>query len=56
MSNTERKSSEYVYNLTREQMEQLVEIAARQDRPLLEVMMEAIDQFIAREKSSCLKT
>ena len=53
MPNTQRERSEYVYNLSREQMEQLVEIALRQDRPVLDVIMEAVDQYIEREKKSC---
>jgi len=34
-------------------MHQLVEIAARTDRPVLEVIMEAVDQYIEREKKPC---
>jgi hypothetical protein len=53
MSNSERKSSEYVYNLSPAQMEALYEIAFNTNRPLLELLMEAVDQYIEREKSSC---
>jgi predicted transcriptional regulator len=53
MSNGERKRSEFVYNLSNQQMEALLAIAQREDRPLLFVIMEAIDQYIQREKSSC---
>jgi predicted transcriptional regulator len=56
MSNIERKRSEYVYNLSNQQMAQLVEIAWRRDQPLLFVIMEAIDQYIEREKNSCQRT
>jgi predicted transcriptional regulator len=56
MSNIERKRSEYVYNLSSQQMAQLAEIASRRDEPLLFVIMEAIDQYIEREKKICPKT
>jgi hypothetical protein len=56
MPNIERKRSEFVYNLSNQQMEALVEIAFCADRPLLEVVMEAIDRYIEQEKNSCLKT
>ena len=53
MNNQERKCSEYVYNLSLAQMRGLVEIAVRTDRPVLEVVMEAVDQYIEREKKTC---
>lgn len=51
MTNT-KQCSEYVYNLSRGQMEALLAIAKDQDRPLLEVVMEAIDQYLQRELPS----
>ncbi len=56
MPNIERQRSEYVYTLSPQQMAQLTEIAFRRDQPLLFVVMEAIDQYIEREKNSCQKT
>jgi hypothetical protein len=53
MSNTKRECSEYVYNLSRGQMEALMAIAKNQDRPFLEVVMEAVDQYIQRECETC---
>jgi hypothetical protein len=49
MSNPQRECSEFVYNLSRQQMEALMAIAKNQDRPFLEVVMEAVDQYIQRE-------
>lgn len=56
MSNIERECSNYVYDLSRQQLDQLLSIAREKDRPFLEVVMEAIDQYIEREKDLCQKT
>jgi hypothetical protein len=53
MSNTKKERSEFIYNLSAGQMKALLEIARTQDRPFLEVVMEAVDQYIEREKTSC---
>jgi hypothetical protein len=55
MPNTKRKWSEYIYDISSEQMEGLVTIALNRDRPIESLVLEAIDQYIEREKSSCLK-
>lgn len=53
MANIQRERSEYVYNLSRQQMEAILAIAKEQDRPFLELVMEAVDQYIKRETLSC---
>ncbi len=49
MSNTQREYSQFVYNLSAGQMKAILEIARKADRPFLEVVMEAVDQYIERE-------
>jgi hypothetical protein len=56
MDNQKRERSEFVYNLSQNQMEALTELAFTRDRPVLELLMEAIDQFIEQEKNECQKT
>jgi hypothetical protein len=53
MDNNARIRSEFVYNIPRRQMESLIELAVATDRPMLELLMEAIDQYIEREVPSC---
>jgi hypothetical protein len=56
MDNQKRERSEFVYNLSQSQMEALTELAFTRDRPVLELLMEAIDEFIEQEKNECQKT
>jgi hypothetical protein len=56
MSNTQGKCAEFVYNLSRGQMDALLTIAKTQDRPFLEVVMQAVDEYIERETKSCQST
>ena len=53
MSNTQRKRSEYEFQLSTHQLEALLEIAAKEDRPLEEVILGALDEYIKREKEAC---
>jgi hypothetical protein len=53
MSNTQRERSEYEFQLSDHQLEALLDIAAKQDRPLEEVILRALDQYIIREKEAC---
>jgi hypothetical protein len=55
VSNELRKRSEFEYVLSDEQFEVFLEIAAKQDRPIEEVILGALDEYIAREKASCGK-
>ena len=55
MSNELRKRSEFEYILSDRQLEAFLEIAARQDRPIEEVILGVLDEYIAREKASCGK-
>ena len=50
MTNLNRKRSYYVFELSSLQLEALIGIAAKQDRPFEEIIHGAIDQYIEREK------
>ena len=52
MANLKRKRSEHIFELSGEQMEALLEIALKQDRPLEEIVLGAIDQYIKAEKKT----
>jgi len=54
MPNLIRKRSEYIYELSSGQLEAFLEIAVKQDRPVEEVVLEALDEYLKREKESCL--
>ena len=53
MSNKQRKHSEYEFQLSDSQLEAFLEIAAKEDRPLEEVILGALDKYIQTEKQSC---
>jgi hypothetical protein len=53
MPNNKRKRSEYQFELSRRQLEAFLEIALKEDRPLEEVILGALDRFIETEKQSC---
>ena len=53
MPNKKRKRSEYQFELSSEQLEAFLEIAAKEDRPLEDVILGALDRFIETEKQSC---
>jgi hypothetical protein len=55
VSNQLRKRSEFEYILSDQQLEAFLKIAAKQDRPIEEVILGALDEYIAREKASCGK-
>ena len=55
MSNSIRKRSEHIYELSAGQLKAFLEIAVKQDRPLEEVVLGALDEYIKREKESCLR-
>jgi hypothetical protein len=55
MSNIQRKRSEYEFQLSNRQLEAFLEIAAKEDRPLEEVILGALDKYIEYEKESCRK-
>ena len=52
MSNMPRKSSDYFFSLSDQQVDALVRIAFQQDRPFEEVALEAIDRYIEQEKKA----
>lgn len=52
MANVERESSDYLYTVSAEQLSQLLRIAFVQDRPIQELILEAIDRYIEREENS----
>jgi hypothetical protein len=50
MTNLKRKRSAYVFELSAHQLEELLKIALKQDRPFEDVVLGAIDQYIEHEK------
>lgn len=52
MTNLNRKRSDHIFELSGEQLEELLKIAFKQDRPFEEIVLEAIDQYIALEKKT----
>ena len=52
MTNLKRKSSDYVFKLSIQQLEALTEIALKQDRLFEDVVLGAIDQYIEHEKKT----
>jgi hypothetical protein len=52
MPNIPRKSSNYLFDLSDQQLDALVKIALQQDRPFEEVVLEAIDRYLEQEKKS----
>jgi hypothetical protein len=55
MSNSERKRSDYEFHLSKQQLEAFLKIAAKEDRSFKELIDEAIDRYIQREKETCQK-
>ena len=53
MPNKQRKRSEYQFELSKRQLEAFLEIALKEDRPLEDVILGALDRFIETEKQSC---
>jgi hypothetical protein len=53
MSNTQRERSEYEFQLSNRQLEVFLDIAAKEDRPLEDVILRALDEYIIREKEAC---
>jgi hypothetical protein len=56
MSNKKRKRSEYQFELSTRQLEAFLEIALKQDRPLEEVILGALDRFIETENKHAKPT
>jgi hypothetical protein len=52
MTNLNRKRSDHIFELSGEQLEALLKIALKQDRPFEDVVLGAIDQYIAAEKKT----
>ena len=52
MTNPKRKRSDRIFELSSEQLEALLKIAFKQDRPFEDVVLGAIDQYIEREKKT----
>ena len=52
MTNPKRKRSDHIFELSGEQLEALLKIALRQDRPFEEIVLGAIDQYIEAEKKT----
>jgi hypothetical protein len=53
MPSNKRKRSEYQFELSKRQLEAFLEIALKEDRPLEEVILGALDKYIESEKQSC---
>jgi hypothetical protein len=53
MPSKQRKRSEYQFELSKRQLEAFLEIALKEDRPLEEVILGALDKYIESEKQSC---
>jgi len=54
MSNNLRERSDYYeFQLSDSQLAAFLEIAAKEDRPLEEVILGALDKYIETEKQSC---
>jgi uncharacterized Fe-S cluster-containing MiaB family protein len=51
-----RKRSEYVFEVPEDQISAFLELAQKKDQPLEEVILEALDKYIEKEKSECRKT
>ena len=51
MNNLKRKRSDYIFELSDEQLEALLKIALKEDRSFKKIVLEAIDQYIKREKT-----
>ena len=52
MTNLNRKRSDHIFELSSEQVEALLKIALKQDRPFEEIVLGAIDQYIEAEKKT----
>ena len=52
MTNLNRKRSDHIFELSDEQLEELLKIAIKLDRPFEEIVLGAIDQYIEREKKT----
>ena len=52
MPNKKRKRSDYQFELSSGQLEAFLEIALKEDRPLEEVILGALDKYIESEKQS----
>jgi hypothetical protein len=50
MPNIERECSSYEYSLSHRQFVALMEIALKKDSPIDQLVLEAIDEYLAREK------
>jgi hypothetical protein len=55
MPNQVRKRSEFEIMLSDHQLEAFLKIAAKEDRPIEEVVLEALDKYIERAKESWRK-
>ena len=53
MPGNQRKRSEYQFELSRQQLEAFLKIALKEDRPLEDVILGALDKYIKKEKESC---
>jgi hypothetical protein len=53
MPNKKRKRSDYQFELSSGQLEAFLEIALKEDRPIEDVILGALDRFIETEKQSC---
>jgi hypothetical protein len=52
VSNSSRKRSEYVCNISGDHLEALIEIASRKDEGIEQVILEALDQYIENEEGN----
>jgi hypothetical protein len=52
MTNEYRERSDYVFELSHPQIEALLAIAMKEDRPFEEIVLGAIDRYIEAEKKS----
>jgi hypothetical protein len=52
-SNRRERSDYYEFQLSDRQLEAFLEIAAKKDRPLEEVILGALDKYIETEKQTC---
>jgi hypothetical protein len=53
MTNNQRERSEYQFQLSDRQLAAFLEIAAKEDMPLEDVILGALDKYIETEKQSC---
>lgn len=55
MPNTNRKRVNYVFDVAQDQIEALLDLTLKRDRSLEELVTEALDQYLEREKKQWQK-